>query len=364
MIPYTESRGDAAVHFMAVPSLDPADQRTIAAYMLGTYDGPTIRSQDRSMHLPSVGGGRDFDGLKIKGAGFRGGRVDFSRRHPIAYPLPRYDHDGNCTLDVAKDFDRAWSGGMSRQQAENEFRIARHLTEREFDTFAPLAWGMLEQGGSESWFCVLSAPFAAPRGPREVLRTDTEIRAMAAWFGRSFDELEQLGVQLTLNGMVHYHGRWLRKDFHPARLVAADDGFVARLAYLLFDVNISMYDWLQYDAKTPGARVFEVAAPAFLEALFGGTVSHAEAQAFKLLCQKLKYPVGMPVELRVAMLAQDAVGARALARALRGESELVRRAVERWSRTPITYHNQPTSLAKRARGRASKWLARAAKELA
>src|SRR4051812_40986985 len=77
----------------------------------------------RSVHLPHPeGGGRE---LKLKGAGFSGGPVQFGTYHRTGPPAPVFDFEGRMAEDVAGGHDGAFEGGASFQQAATEYRVTQ-----------------------------------------------------------------------------------------------------------------------------------------------------------------------------------------------------------------------------------------------
>ncbi len=80
----------------------------------------------RSVHLPHPDGcGRV---LKLKGAGFAGGPIQFGVYHNTGPKAAQFDFDGRMMDDVASGWDGAFEGGASFQQAVTEYNMAQRLT--------------------------------------------------------------------------------------------------------------------------------------------------------------------------------------------------------------------------------------------
>jgi hypothetical protein len=89
--------------------LSAQDLDTIADQMAHRYRGPSIWHETRGVLIPCSSEQR-YDGIKIKGAGYRGKPVRFGIPHQHVYALPRYDFEGNFTPDAAKAHERPHSG--------------------------------------------------------------------------------------------------------------------------------------------------------------------------------------------------------------------------------------------------------------
>lgn len=195
-----------------------------------------ILSEDRSVILPSQSG-LEYDGLKIKGAGYKGGIPQFKVHHPGAYSLPHFDYEGLSNTDRAKDFHRAYLGGMSYQQARHEFNVLRYLRHARFDTWETLGYGAIIFEGKISWVLVLNVPFKKPQLYHEFIRRPEDTQSVAAFYARSQNELSSLGVFMILNGITSINDRFIRKDLHTAFLASESDSPFTKLFNFLFDVK-------------------------------------------------------------------------------------------------------------------------------
>jgi hypothetical protein len=257
--------------------------------------------------IPSASALR-YDGIKIKGCGFDGGTVLIDELHVQEYSLPHYDWEGCHQPDGARAFERAPKGGMSRQQAWNEFQVTEYLFERGFDTYGALGYGRLERDGRRSWFCVLNAPFApywrwARPDYDEHLVPDIP-RAHARFQKR----LRELGIDLTLFGTTNIEGRLARKDFHTARFADRNDSAVTRLAYALFDANFALYTFAHPYFETGRERWVEHAWTEYIDELVGETFPFATIQTFKDLLPRLVRDASMDAPERLRHLMGDPIG--------------------------------------------------------
>ena len=70
-----------------------------------------VRDGDRSVRFPHPLGG-DLQ-LKIKGAGMKGGGIQFGTQHKTGPKAPLFDFDGRMMEDVASGHDNAYVGGAT-----------------------------------------------------------------------------------------------------------------------------------------------------------------------------------------------------------------------------------------------------------
>lgn len=281
----------------------------------GTCRGERILSGSRSAILPSTSNLR-YDGIKVKGCGLDGGAIRFGERHRIEYRLPRYDYEGNCAMDAAKDFHRPFLGGMSFQQARHEFAVAGLLVERGFETLPPLGYGVVRDGKRASWVCLLNAPYRRPVSWNETLKDLESVRAAAGFLARTQNRLRELGVFLALDGGQSVEGRFVRKDLHSAHVAGPNDSFMSLLCYFLFDANFILWT-LRHFILSPESGNWrgglQPAWTAFAGELLGLECRFEEVEAFKaLLVRSFKYADGLGVEDRVRLLRADRLGSRAL----------------------------------------------------
>lgn len=233
---HSRDESPSKIDLLADPALTDNDAAQVFDYLLGNAPRRRVLDGTRSVILPSRGSGV-HGGIKIKGAGSQGSGVRMGKLHSKPYALPRYDAEGAATIDAAKDHGRAFSGGMSYQQARQEFTISRYLSLRGMRVFAPLGYGVLRRGTFASWFCLLDVPFRELRDWWQLTRERTAVERIATTFGESQRELARHEVYLTLSGMVALDDDLVRKDFHTAHLGGPNDSFLTRLSYYLFDTN-------------------------------------------------------------------------------------------------------------------------------
>lgn len=307
------------IDLLAGPTLGEEDADQVLACLLGRKPRGHVLDGDRSIVFPA----RDpslYGGLKIKGAGYRGGRVRMGRRHDKPYPLPRYDAEGGATLDAAKDHGRAYAGGMSYQQARHEFTVSRHLHERGVQVFPALGYGALRRDGFTSWFCVLDWPCGGSQDWWELTRERNAVSRISHAFGDTQLELARHDVYLGLSGLVAYRDALLRKDFHTVHIAGPNDSFLTRLSCFLFDVNFILAQFV-YDRHLPDiADHRELAKATYLRALTGREHDSGDIARFKALLVELKY-AEWEMQQRIDRLAADPVGRILLERFLAESGE-------------------------------------------
>lgn len=172
----------------------------------------------RSVHIAHPdGGGRR---LKIKGAGYAGGPIQFGVHHNTGPKAALFDFDGRMMDDVASGWDGAFEGGASFQQAVTEYNMGQRLTALGYEIIPCLGYGRAVKGGLSSWFALFDH--------EPDLRTDSDMMypgiAIEEWkhlntiIGALMFEL---AVQHDLIGHCWYQGaadgRLLIRDLHPFR---------------------------------------------------------------------------------------------------------------------------------------------------
>jgi hypothetical protein len=291
---------------LADPALSDKDIAQVFNCLIGRKPPRYILDGDRSLILPALGASI-YGGIKIKGAGYRGGRVRMGRRHDKPYALPRYDAEGAATPDAAKDHGRAFAGGMSYQQARHEFTVSRYLHKQGMQVFPSLGYGALRRDGFTSWFCLLDWPFGEVRDWWTFTRERATVERIAVTFGETQRELARRQVYLVLSGLVQLDGALLRKDFHTAHIAGPNDSFLTRLSYYLFDTNFILAQFA-FDLHLPDiADHRTLAKTTYIRALTGQDHSLASIDQFKSLLVELKYADWM-MEQRMNRLAADPIG--------------------------------------------------------
>lgn len=300
-------------------ALGDADRRRIVEYMAGTYEGERQFSEERAALIP-VESALRYNGLKLKGSGFREAGVQFDRHHKMNYELPRYDWEGNYSEDVAKAFKRAYLGGMTYQQAVNEYRISKWLTDRGFDTYIPMGYGMIQRDSKKSWFCVLNAPYA-PYWRWSRPEYDQHLLQELPFFAGDVQRrLRDMGVYLLLHGITNVEGRLVRKDFHTARLATSNDSFMSRLCYYLFDTNFVLATFREPYFETGEKGWADYAWREYMRGLTGNEYDTEEIQAFKDILIKLKTNNWADIYKRIEILLRNPI-ATLLAKEFANEAE-------------------------------------------
>jgi hypothetical protein len=317
---HLERRGDdTQVDLLAAPALSDQDAIQIFDCLLGRKPRRHTLDGDRSIVFPARDPGV-YGGIKIKGAGYRGGRVRLGQRHDKPYPLPRYDAEGAATLDAAKDHGRAFAGGMSYQQARHEFTVCRHLSAQGVPVFPALGYGALRRDNASSWFCILEWPCDTVQDWWELTRDRAAVLRIAEAFGATQQDLARHDVHLALSGMVAYRDALLRKDFHTVHIAGPNDSVLTRLAYSLFDINFMLAQF-SHDQHLPDIADHRILAKSvYLRALTGQEHGPDDIARFKGLLVELKY-ADWEMERRIDRLAADPVGRRVLERFLAESGE-------------------------------------------
>ena len=248
-----------------------------------------------------------YDGLKIKGGGLRGSPVRLGKPHSKPYALPRYDFEGAATIDAAKDHGRAFAGGMSYQQACQEFEVSRRLSDGGMRVLPPLGYGVLRRGTLASWFCLLNVPFRAHPDWWELTRERQNVARIAAAFGETQLALAEHSIYLVLSGMVEIADELVRKDFHTAHVGGPNDSFLSKLSYFLFDTNFILAHFV-HDGYVPDiADHRELAKLTYLRAMTGQEFAPEQIERFKDLLVDCKF-ARWSMDERIVRLSGDEIG--------------------------------------------------------
>lgn len=294
------------VDVLTDPTVTGAAMNDVFDLLLGRYAGPRVLDGDRSVVIPSRGT-PGSGGVKIKGAGHRGGEVRLGEPHAKPYALPRYDAEGAATVDAAKDHGRAVAGGMSYQQARQELVVSRYLEQAGMRVPRALGYGVVRRGTESSWFCLLETHFGEHRDWWQLTRRRSEVERIAIAFGETQRQLATHDVYLALSGLMVVGDDLVRKDFHTAHIAGPNDTFLTRLAYFLFDTNFILAQFA-FDRHMPDiADHRELARRTYLRALAGHDFSPPQIDAFKSLLVELKF-ADWPLEERISRLAGDTIG--------------------------------------------------------
>lgn len=303
---YTRHEPPTRIELLADPTLGGDDVEAVFDCLLGRPPRRRIVDGTRSVVIPATGSGV-YDGIKIKGAGLRGSPVRLGELHAKPYALPRYDFEGAATVDAAKDHGRAFTGGMSYQQACQELTVSRHLYERGVRVLPALGYGVLRRNGLASWFCLIGTPFGEQLDWWRLTRERANVARIAARFGESQLELAEHSVFLALSGMVEVAGELVRKDFHTAHIAGPNDSFLTRLSLFLFDTNFVLAHFALDGYLPDVADHRELAKITYLRALTGREFTPDEIDRFKGLLVECKFAT-WTMEERIARLAGDPIG--------------------------------------------------------
>lgn len=301
--------GDVVIGIGLERALDGADTAAIADRLTGRYTREEHLSEGRATVLPARSS-LLYDGIKIKGAGLLGGTVDFSRYHTGAYDLPYFDFEGNYIVDKARAYQRAYAGGMTYQQAVNEYRVSRYLTDRGFDTYPPLGYGYLRKDKLTSWFLLLNVPYRPYWRWNDPAFDRGLVEEVPRFSARAQNRMKDLGLLLVLHGATNIDGRLVRKDFHTARFNDRNDSFISRICHHFFDINfmLGLFAHKVYETGIPGW--VERAWCDYVDELCGGSPDYAAVQALKQTLLKLKVNDHSTLEERMEIIRGDPITSR------------------------------------------------------
>lgn len=303
---HTRHEPPTRITLLADPALAEADAEAVFGCFLGRPPRRRIVDGTRSLVIRATSSGA-HDGIKIKGAGLHGSRVRLGELHAKPYALPRYDFEGAATVDAAKDHGRAFAGGMSYQQACQEFAVSRHLSERGVQVLPALGYGVLRRDGLASWFCLIGTRFGEQLDWWRLTRQRANVARIAERFGQSQLELAEHSIFLALSGMVEVAGELFRKDFHTAHIAGPNDSVLTRLSLFLFDTNFVLAHF-GLDGYLPDiADHRELARVTYVRALTGREFTPDEINGFKSLLVEGKF-AAWTMDQRLTRLAADPIG--------------------------------------------------------
>lgn len=202
------------IEFRHVPA---ACQAPVRAWFEGRM-APERIDGTRSVHVPHPDRGGRM--LKIKGAGFAGGPIQFGVYHNTGPKAAQFDFEGRMMDDVASGWDGAFEGGASFQQVVTEYNMCARLMTLGYDVVPCIGYGRIVKNALSSWFAV----FEHEPG----LRTDSDMMypdvGIDEWkrLNTIIGELMfTLAVRHDLLGHCWYQGtadgRLLIRDLHPFR---------------------------------------------------------------------------------------------------------------------------------------------------
>lgn len=299
-------RGGTKIALGLKEQLDDMDITSIVDRLTGDYTRDEHISEGRSTLIPSRSGLR-YDGIKVKGTGLLGGLVDFDRSHDRIYDLPRYDFEGNYAPDPARAFQTARAGGMSYQQAVNEFRVSGYLVNSGFDTYPPIGYGCQRTEGITSWFCLLNAPFQQHWQWNDPEYDRGLVDQIPRFAARSQMKLKDLGLLLVLHGVANIGGRLIRKDFHSARFMSWNDSFISRICYYFFDINFVLYTLVHPVFETGISEWAKKSWCDYVDELCDESPDFDAIKVFKNTLVKLKLSNDATLEQRMDIIRGDPV---------------------------------------------------------
>jgi hypothetical protein len=208
------------------------------------------RDGDRSMLLP-LDDGRI---LKIKGAGMRGGPIDFTTLRATGPKALWFDFEGRVGEDVAMGHDAAHPGGATFQQAVTEWNVSRRLVAAGERLPPCLGYGRITKGHRTSWFSVFewSASIPDERGWPDV--APEAVMARLRMMGETTLRLAlDFGLLGFPSAIYDDAGGLIIKDLHPFReaspVTMSQASFVM---YLFHALHIKAADARLTAAKSPG----------------------------------------------------------------------------------------------------------------
>lgn len=192
--------------------------------------------------------------IKVKGAGFNGGPVDFRSYRKTGPRALWFDFEGRVADDHASGHDAAHPGGASYQQAVTEWNVSRELAGRSERVLPCLGYGRISMEAETSWFSVFewSARYSAD--------TSWPLVAPEVYLDRVLN-VGRCAQRLALtHGMIGYpwlmpdgEGGQIIKDLHPFR--KADPVNMSQVSFamqLFYAIHIIASDVRLRAEKFPG----------------------------------------------------------------------------------------------------------------
>jgi hypothetical protein len=169
--------------------------------------------------------------IKIKGAGFEGGDIQFGILRKTGPKAVVFDFDGRVMEDVASGHDNAFAGGASFQQAATEYRMTQRLASLGYRVVPCLGIGKVEKAGLASWFSVfeMRSDWSRIRPPACSLEEYCDAKVSMGAL------IRDLAVEHDLIGYAWYvatpDGERYIKDLHPFR--QADPISMSQLSWMM-----------------------------------------------------------------------------------------------------------------------------------
>lgn len=208
--------------------LDGAVAEQVRAFFAGRLSDFTKDSKRSVRIAHPVKSGVD---IKIKGAGVRGGFIQFGTLHNTGPKAPIFDYDGRMMEDVASGHDNAYVGGASFQQAATEYRVTQMLAALGYPVVPCLGFGKVARAGLVSWFSVfeIQNDWASVSPPAFSLEAYCDAKVSMGALLRDF------AVKHDLIGHAWYVGTpggpHYIKDLHPFRM--ADPVSMSQLSWVM-----------------------------------------------------------------------------------------------------------------------------------
>jgi hypothetical protein len=172
----------------------------------------------RSVHIAHPAG--DGRALKIKGAGFAGGPVQFGVYHNTGPKAAQFDFDGRMMDDIASGWDGAYEGGASFQQVVTEHNMSQRLSALGYAVVPCIGYGRVRKGPLSSWFAVLDHE-PGLRTDGDMMYPDVGIEEWKRLNTIIGELMFTLAIRHDLIGHCWYQGaldgRLLIRDLHPFR---------------------------------------------------------------------------------------------------------------------------------------------------
>jgi hypothetical protein len=262
---------------------------------------------DRSVRIAHP----DYDGmeLKIKGAGFRGGQINYGQFHQSRLRAPIFDFDGRMMEDVASGHDNAFVGGASFQQAVAEFRMSLFLQRIRVPHVLCTAYGKLETDCATTWFSLHDWD------PRLVRVDPTNVRPkeFASSVLRAGKQLLDLALRNNIIGSCEYAKigeEYFLVDLHFFRqLDAFNMSQISWVMHVIFSLHIIALDVMRRTADMAAEFPADMQAYPFRCALPDASRSdHEHLRSTVVAPYMLDRPKGFSVRALCDALGRNRIG--------------------------------------------------------
>lgn len=266
---------------------------------------------DRSVRIAHP----DYEGLelKIKGAGYRGGPIQFGTYHQSNLKAPVFDFDGRMMEDVASGHDNAFSGGASFQQTIAEYRMSLFFQRIRVPHVLCTGYGKLEMDTATSWFSLHDWD---PRLVR-VVPPDVSAEEFVSAKLRSGRELLDLALRYNMIGHCGYakiDDKYFFTDLHPFRqLDAFNMSQISWVMQVIFNLHVMAFDIMRFFTSDIAAELpSDVQAYPFRCALPDATRDDHEDLRWTVIAPYMLHP---PLDFSMRVLC-DALGRNRISQAL------------------------------------------------